>query len=135
MIRLRALRAIRPKLRPRMLVSSQRFFGAGAETYCGYTHPRRKQYHVVGYTYEQGGPLIQKNPSGLGDQFGWIPEYNICPPGLGKEGKWDYDTLVAIGGTMMMFHLAWFLITLLPGGPTVMYDFGDVKGRHPNNME
>jgi len=128
----RAVRAIRPLIRPQL---SKRFFGAGShETYCGYTHPRRKQYHVFGYNYEQGGPLIQKTPTGLAG-FGENVNCNICPPGLGKEGKWDYDTLVAISASWLGFHLIWWLLTLLPGGPTVMYDFAQVKGRHPNNME
>jgi len=116
---------------------SKRFFGAVAHaTYCGFTHPRRKQYHVAGYTYEQGGPLVTHSPSGmLSCGYGsLVGTYVECPPGLGKEGKWDYDGFVAMFGAWLIVHVAWYVLTLMPGGPTVGYDFGQVKNRHPNNM-
>merc|ERR1719367_267099 len=90
----KALRALRPGIQ-------RRFFGAAAhDSYCGYTHPRRKQYHVIGYAYENGGPLVGHQPTGICSQYGsGNSPFNACPPGLGKEGKWDYDTMVAMAGT------------------------------------
>jgi len=110
---------------------------AGAAPACGFTHPRRKQYHVVGFNYEQGGPLIQKWPTGIrASMVGSLNGvYNICPPGLGKEGKWDYDGYFAFMAPLLVMHILWWVLTLLPGGPVVGYKFGEVKGRHPNNPE
>ena len=110
----RACSAIKSHLR-RGLV--QKRFGSGAATYCGFTHPKRKQYHVSGYDYGQGGPLMQKYPTGLlcsgvGSMSG---VYNVCPPGLGKEGKWDYDGYFAFAAPWLVVHILWWVLTLLPG--------------------